>query len=115
MTHDIVEHPPRLMFPATEFTSAGDPPQPLPTRWADGDKHISLELFSNGLEAKMSNPPRRGGEEAGAVRADHPIPRQAGIYYFEIEILGSARGAPTGRSVIRDQRFPNLILTSPCF
>jgi hypothetical protein len=29
--------------------------------------------------------------------------------------LGSARGAPTGRSVIRDQRFPNLILTSPCF
>jgi hypothetical protein len=99
MTHDIIEHPPRPTFPATDFASAGDPPPPLPSRWNETDKHNSLELFANGLEAKLSNPPRRSGEEAGCVRADRPIPRQTGIYYFEVEILGSTRGAPTGRFV----------------
>ena len=30
-------------------------------------------------------------DEAAAIRADHPIPRECGIYYYEVTVLGKAR------------------------
>ena len=60
----------------------------LPTRWNVHDKHAGIEVLSDGQELKFV-----GGKaiadrdhEASAIRADHPMPQQCGIYYFEISI-----------------------------
>lgn len=99
MTHDIIEHSPRPVFLSSQPGSTDDVPQPLPSKWNEADKHAALELSSDGREARMITPIRRGAEEAGLVRADHPIPSQAGIYYFEVEIHGISRGAPVGSTI----------------
>lgn len=99
MTHDIIEHPPRPVYLANPPASTEDAPQPLPSKWNESDKHAALELSADGREARILTSIRRGAEEAGLVRADHPIPLQAGIYYFEIEIHGITRGAPVGSTI----------------
>ncbi|KAF3761103.1 hypothetical protein M406DRAFT_12357, partial [Cryphonectria parasitica EP155] len=63
---------------------------PLPTKWGTSkeEKASGLELLSDDLEVKCTarNPNERE-HEAYAVRADHPMPVQCGLYYFEVTIL----------------------------
>ncbi|KAF2100879.1 SPRY-domain-containing protein, partial [Rhizodiscina lignyota] len=84
MTHDIIERAPPLFVE--------EPPPPLPTRWSDIDKHKGADVRGDGLEvafagAGVKTPHNGNNEEASAVRADSPMPRQAGIYYFECQVL----------------------------
>lgn len=64
---------------------------PLPTRWgtAKEEKAPGLEVVADGLEVKYTGPrvPNERDHEACAVRADHHMPLQCGLYYFEVEIL----------------------------
>jgi hypothetical protein len=83
LAHDVVEHAPKT-------THVEDVPPPLPTRWNVGDRSSFLEIYNSGLDAKFVGPPR-GHDEAGAVRADHPMPKTGGIYYFEIQVLSKGR------------------------
>jgi len=66
---------------------------PLPSRWNRGDKSSSLDVLFGGLEVRYTT--SRGSterdHEAWAVRADHFIPPQCGIYYYEVTILARKR------------------------
>lgn len=64
---------------------------PLPSRWSSHDKAHDLELNADGLEIHFpgfSSPQKPvTGDEAATLRADHPVPRACGVYYFEITVL----------------------------
>lgn len=89
ITYDLIERTP--MFEDNSSTS------PLPTRWNRDDKQGGLEVMADGLEVKYTSPkPSAEREyEAHSIRADHPAPSEAGIYYFEITILSRKRDETT--------------------
>ncbi|KFZ14681.1 hypothetical protein V502_05953 [Pseudogymnoascus sp. VKM F-4520 (FW-2644)] len=60
--------------------------QMLPSRWNVNDKYAGLEVLRDGYEVAFT-----GGKtteyEAYSIRADHAMPMQSGIYYFEVKIV----------------------------
>lgn len=60
--------------------------QMLPSRWNAQDKYAGLDVLRDGCEVAFT-----GGKtteyEAYSIRADHPMPVQSGIYYFEVKIV----------------------------
>lgn len=90
MTYDLIE---RIPTPENE---SGVPP--LPTRWNKDDKFGALEVSANGLEVKYNPALRTAREqehEICGIRADNPMPSQAGIYYFEVTLLSKRRDETT--------------------
>lgn len=85
MTYDLIERSPVL--------DDDDMVAPLPTRWNRDDKHGGLEIMADGLEVKYTaqKAPGERDYEAYAIRADHALPIQAGIYYYEITLLSRKR------------------------
>jgi hypothetical protein len=83
MAHDIIER-----APAPTFLDASPPP--LPSKWNESDKFPGLEITSDGLEVKFTGM-AKASDEAAAVRADHPMPRACGIYYYEVTILSRGK------------------------
>ena len=85
MAFDVVEKP--LVFDEDEAA------MPLPTRWNRDDKYGGLEVLADGMEVKYTSPRGQGEREheACAIRADHHMPQQCGIYYFEVTILSGRR------------------------
>lgn len=83
MTYDLIEKAPP---PSIETVA------PLPSKWNTNDKYSGLEILADGLEVKYSGGRASEREhEAYSVRADHPMPTQCGIYYFEVTILSKKR------------------------
>lgn len=84
MTLDVVEKPPK--FVAEEEESALNP---LPSRWSKDDKHSALEVVAEGYDVKYTGPKSSSEKdhEACAIRADHYMPGQCGVYYFEITVI----------------------------
>ncbi|KAJ8062364.1 hypothetical protein OCU04_008908 [Sclerotinia nivalis] len=66
---------------------------PLPSKWSTSDKFGALDVLSDGLEVKLTGPKSINDRdnEASAIRTDHPMPPQCGIYYFEVTILSRKR------------------------
>ncbi|TGO30833.1 hypothetical protein BPAE_0003g01180 [Botrytis paeoniae] len=66
---------------------------PLPSKWSTTDKFGALEVTSDGFEVKLTGPKSMNDRdnEASAIRSDHPMPPQCGIYYFEVTILSRKR------------------------
>ncbi len=86
MTYDLIERTPM-------FEHASTVP-PLPTRWNKDDKIGAVEVSANGLEVKYNPALRTAREqehEICGIRADYPMPTQAGIYYFEVTLLSKRR------------------------
>jgi hypothetical protein len=81
LTHEIVERAP---------LSADEPVASWPTRWNEGDKFPQLDLEDNGRQAKFSGS-QKTHDEAAAVRADSPMPRQCGIYYYEVTVISKGK------------------------
>lgn len=82
VAHEIVEKPP-VPLPSD--------PRPLPTKLNKDDKHKDL-IYVNEYEVKFtasSNKTPSDKHEAYAIRADIPVPRQAGLYYYEVMVLTS--------------------------
>ncbi|KAI0402184.1 ran-binding protein [Xylaria palmicola] len=90
ITYDLIERVPVLDHAPTV--------PPLPTRWNKEDKSGALEVSMNGLEVKC-NPAlrttREQDHEISGIRADHPMPSQAGIYYFEVTLLSKRKEEAT--------------------
>jgi hypothetical protein len=64
----------------------------LPTRWNSSDKSGNLEVLSDGQEVKFTGSKSTDRDhEAAAIRADHYMPPQCGLYYFEVTILSRKR------------------------
>ncbi|TDZ67213.1 Ran-binding protein 10 [Colletotrichum trifolii] len=66
---------------------------PLPTKWNTKDSFGNLDVSAEGLEVKYTGPKGQAEREheAFSIRADHPMPAQCGIYYFEVQILAGKR------------------------
>ncbi|THV54202.1 hypothetical protein BGAL_0032g00300 [Botrytis galanthina] len=66
---------------------------PLPSKWSTTDKFGALEVTSDGFEVKLTGPKSMNDRdnEASAIRSDHPMPPQCGIYYFEVTVLSRKR------------------------
>ncbi|KAH6682935.1 hypothetical protein B0J14DRAFT_556204 [Halenospora varia] len=84
MAYDVIEKAPPLENEALA---------PLPSRWNNLDKFGGLEVMSDGQEVKFtgSKPDRERDHEACSIRADHPMPPQCGIYYYEVTIISRKR------------------------
>ena len=82
MTYEIIEHQPN-------FEDHGL--APLPSKWAEVDKYGGLEIAANGLDVKYIGLSKLHDHEAAAARADHPMPPQCGIYYFEVTIISKGK------------------------
>lgn len=93
MTHEVIERdPPSSSSDAANGAAAEDEAMPLlPSRWSDTDRHTMLETMHGGLEVKYTGPLNKHDHEAAAVRTDHAMPPQCGIYYFEITILSKPK------------------------
>jgi len=77
MAYEIIEHQP----PVEDLG-----PTPLPSRWADTDKHGSLEIGADGQEVRYVGLSKLAEHEAASARSDHPMPTQCGIYYYEVTV-----------------------------
>ncbi len=66
---------------------------PLPSRWAKNDKAPALDVLCDGLDVKYTalKPSNDREQEASSIRADHYMPPQCGIYYFEVTVLSKKR------------------------
>lgn len=65
-------------------------PKKLPTAWSDIDKWPGLELSAGGTEVKFTGSTKTS-DEAAAIRSDHPMPKEVGIYYFEVTVLSRGK------------------------
>lgn len=90
MTYDIVEKEPAI---TTAAAALEDKPQPLPSRWNESDRHEGLDLTNDGLEVRYMGHVHKPDHEAASVRADFPMPRESGIYYYEATILVKPKDA----------------------
>ncbi|KAF0392204.1 SPRY-domain-containing protein [Gigaspora margarita] len=57
----------------------------LPTAWNLDDKPTHLNVDSSGLRVNKDT------EQFGAIRANHPIPPQCKLFYFEVDIIGERK------------------------
>lgn len=96
MTYDIVEKEPAVTTTTASAAAAAaleDKPQPLPSRWNESDRHEGLDLTNDGMEVRYMGHVHKPDHEAASVRADFPMPREAGIYYYEATILVKPKDA----------------------
>lgn len=87
MTYEIIESAP-------PHEDDGIPP--LPSKWGEVDKFGGLETAADGLDVKYVGPSKLHEQEAVAARADHPMPSQCGIYYFEVTIISKGKEGMIG-------------------
>lgn len=62
----------------------------LPTAWNPADKNSLLEISKQGLRIAYTGAGKNDLDVA-AVRANHSMPQQAGLFYFEVEIISKGR------------------------
>ncbi len=82
MTYEIIEHQPHV-------DDEGVMP-PLPAKWGEANKG-GLEISGDGLDVKFIGPTKLGDHEGATTRADHPMPPQCGIYFFEVTIVSKGK------------------------
>jgi hypothetical protein len=76
---DIIERAPPLV---------DEPLAPWPTRWNELDKHQQLELDDDDRLVRFTH---KMHDEVASVRADYPMPRQCGIYYYEVTVVSKSK------------------------
>ncbi|KAF7190411.1 Ran-binding protein 9 [Pseudocercospora fuligena] len=67
----------------------------LPSRWSEEDKMNGLEIMADGTEVRF-NGITKTSDEAAAVRSNYPMPKEVGIYYFEVTILSRGKDGLIG-------------------
>lgn len=82
LAHEIVERVPS--FVEESIVS-------WPTGWDERDKYPQMEVDEDGRLAKFAGAGKSGHDEAAAIRADHPMPRQCGIYYYEVTVVSKGK------------------------
>lgn len=84
MTLDVVEKQPKFLVEDDD-----DAVSPLPSRWNKDDKHGALDVVGDGYDVKYIGPKSSSEKdhEACAIRADHWMPGQCGVYYFEVTVI----------------------------
>jgi hypothetical protein len=67
-----------------------DSVNPLPLRWNGQDKWQGIET-TDGLEVKYIAISSKNDDAAASIRTDSPVPRECGIYYYEIALFGRSK------------------------
>jgi Ran-binding protein 9/10 len=90
LSHTVIERP----LPSVEE----DALPPLPTAWNKDDSFGGIEISPDGRTTKYNGPRNHHerDQEACAVRANHYMPPQCGIYYYEVEIISSKKDEYVG-------------------
>lgn len=85
LSHTVIERQPS--------STDDDALPPLPTEWNKEDMWSGIEVMPDGRTTKYVGPRNHHerDQEACAVRANHYMPPQCGIYYYEVEILSSKK------------------------
>lgn len=65
--------------------------------------------------AEDPGPGRHGENDAAAVKADHPIPPQAGVYYFEVTIVSKGQLGFIGLGFSSEKVALTRLPGRPCF
>ncbi|KAG4100635.1 SPRY-domain-containing protein [Neocallimastix lanati (nom. inval.)] len=73
----------------------GTMPIQLPTHWNPKDKCALLELSKGNLRVSY-NGTGKNDSDAAAVRANHPMPYQCGLFYFEVTIISKGQSGYIG-------------------
>ncbi|KAF1924786.1 ran-binding protein [Didymella exigua CBS 183.55] len=81
LTHEVIERAPVFV---------DEPASPWPTKWNENDKFAQLDIEHEGRQAKFSGS-QKTHDEAASVRADCPMPRQCGIYYYEVTVVSKGK------------------------
>ncbi|CAG8719112.1 20582_t:CDS:2 [Dentiscutata erythropus] len=68
--------------PLDIYNRTADTPILLPTKFNKNDRAKCVQVMDNELIIQHG-----GGGTSSSIRADHPIPRNAGVFYFEINLL----------------------------
>ncbi|GAA6010616.1 hypothetical protein JCM10207_007767 [Rhodosporidiobolus poonsookiae] len=76
-----------LALAGDKLGTSSDAPILLPTCFDDADRCALLDLSSDGLGVSFAGSAKYGDRDAAAIRANRPVPTQAGVYYFEITVL----------------------------
>ncbi len=84
---DVIERLPPL--------SEEDKTHPLPSRWSEGDHMNGLEVLADGSEVRFTGV-TKSQDEAASVRADHHMPKEVGLYYFEVTVLSRGKDGLIG-------------------
>ena len=85
MTHEIIERPLRSSIEEEVLAD-------IPTRLSSTTKASGIEVAYDGSEAKFNGPvSQRGQDEGFAIRTDRSMPREVGVYYYEITVLSKGR------------------------
>ena len=84
---DVIE---RIPPPSEEDRS-----HPLPSRWNEDDRMSGLEVLADGSEVRF-NGVTKTSDEAASVRSDHPMPKEVGLYYFEVTVLSRGKDGLIG-------------------
>ena len=117
LAHEIVERIPggsggnNVTGPTTANTSQQQSRQieevlaPLPSRWSETDRFSGLDVLAEGWQVRFASNKTGTHDEAAAVRADHPMPRQCGIYYYEVTVMSKGKEGlvcPEGLILVED-------------
>ncbi|KAL8692549.1 MAG: hypothetical protein Q9218_002442 [Villophora microphyllina] len=88
MSYEVIEHQPPEVH---------DRWSSLPSKWAETDKSQAMAIGDDGLEVHfIGGGSKLHDHEAAAVRTDHPMPVQGGIYYYEVTILSKGKDGMIG-------------------
>lgn len=90
LSHTVIER----QSPSTEE----DILPPLPTAWNKDDMWGGIDVLPDGRTMKFIGPRNHHEreQEACSVRANHYMPPQCGIYYYEVEIVSSKKDEYVG-------------------
>ena len=67
----------------------------LPSKWSEMDKAPGLEILADGCEVRY-NGTTKLQDEGAMLRTDHFMPREVGIYYYEVTVLSKGRDMQIG-------------------
>ncbi|KAJ8610916.1 hypothetical protein MRB53_038304 [Persea americana] len=99
---DVVERPP----------TATDASGFLPSRLSEMDRYAGLELLNDGLEVKAATSYSKP-DDAASIRTDRPIPRECGLYYYEVTIKGKCKDGLVGIGLAGPKTELNRLLAGP--
>ncbi|CAG8721544.1 4593_t:CDS:2, partial [Acaulospora morrowiae] len=77
--------------PLDIYNRTAESPILLPSKWNLTDHGRGMWVMENQLGIEYI-----GFGLAAAIRSDHPIPQEAGIYYFEVDIIDSGQRSLIG-------------------
>ena len=81
LAHEVIERAPVFV---------DEPVSPWPTRWNENDKFAQLDVEDGGRQARFSGS-QKTHDEAASVRAECAMPRQCGIYYYEVTVVSKGK------------------------